>query len=298
LEESNVVTDDDRISYLIGDEPVGDLGPEERAGLDDLLGSLADPAVWAEPSPDLEDRIVAAISAAGAAGPAAGTGIADPTARAAAAGPAAGTGIADPTARAAAAGPAAGPGIADPTAGAAGPAAGTGIADPTAAAAAPAALDAEAPEAAATPQVVPFRRRRAVLAVVGLAAAVAAVFGLAFGLSGGTHRLTYHAALAGTSLAPAASGQVTMVQTVSGWQITLHAKGLPRLDNGQFYQAWLKNKAGILVPIGTFNQPTDVILWSGVSPYQFPVITVTRQKADGNLNSSGQRVLTGTAHES
>ena len=112
------------------------------------------------------------------------------------------------------------------------------------------------------------------------------MIGLAIGLSGGSHRPTYHAALAGTSLAPAASGQVTMVQTVSGWQITLHAKGLPRLDNGQFYQAWLKNKAGILVPIGTFNQPNDVILWSGVPPYQFPVITVTRQKA-GNLDLVG-----------
>jgi Anti-sigma-K factor rskA, C-terminal len=231
-----VVTDDDRISYLIGDEPAGDLDPEERAGLDDLLDALADPAVWAEPSPELEDRIVAAISDVGAAGPPASPGIAGPTAAA-------------------------------------------------------------APAAAATPPVVPLLRRRAVLAVVGLAAAVAAVIGLAIGLSGGSHRPTYHAALAGTSLAPAASGQVTMVQTVSGWQITLHAKGLPRLDNGQFYQAWLKNKAGILVPIGTFNQPNDVILWSGVPPYQFPVITVTRQKA-GNLNSSGQRVLTGTAQES
>ena len=56
------MTDDDRISYLIGDEPAGDLDPEERAGLDDLLDVLADPALWAEPSPGLEDRIVAAIS--------------------------------------------------------------------------------------------------------------------------------------------------------------------------------------------------------------------------------------------
>ena len=91
------------------------------------------------------------------------------------------------------------------------------------------------------------------------------------------------------ALAPGASGQVTLVQTVSGWQVTLHAKGLPRLDNGQFYQAWLKNKAGILVPIGTFNQPNDVTLWSGVPPTQFPVITVTRQKAKAisTLRGSG-----------
>ena len=44
---------------------------------------LADPAVWAEPSPELEDRIVAAISDVGAAGPPASPGIAGPTAAAA-----------------------------------------------------------------------------------------------------------------------------------------------------------------------------------------------------------------------
>ncbi len=172
-------------------------------------------------------------------------------------------------------------------------------AGPDAAAPDRAAPDAPDPDAPAPPHVVPFRQRRAILAVIGfigLAAAVAAVVGLAIGLGGGTKRLTYHAALGGTALAPGASGQVTLVQTVSGWQVTLHAKGLPRLDNGQFYQAWLKNQAGILVPIGTFNQPNDVTLWSGVPPTQFPVITVTRQKANGNLSSSGQRVLTGTAH--
>ncbi len=90
---------------------------------------------------------------------------------------------------------------------------------------------------------------------------------------------------------------MTLTQTLSGWQITLHGRGLPRLDNGQYYQAWLKNKAGILVPIGTFNQPNDVILWSGVAPTTFPTVTVTRQQANGNPASSGQRVLTGTAHE-
>jgi hypothetical protein len=226
------VTDDDRISYLTGDESPGDLDPAQRAGLDDLLEVLADPTLWAEPAPDLEDRVVAAISAAGTS-------------------------------------------LGAPTAG-----------SPT-------------PGAAASPaagQRAGWRPRRAILAVTGLAAAVAAVIGLALGLGGNTNRPTYHAALAGTNLAPAASGQVTLVKTVSGWQITLHAKGLPRLDNGHFYQAWLKNQAGILVPIGTFNQPNQVTLWSGVPPTQYPVVTVTRQQA-GNLNSSGQRVLTGTAHE-
>ena len=49
--------------------------------------------------------------------------------------------------------------------------------------------------------------------------------------------------------------------------------------------------------IGTFNQPQNVILWAGVPPYNFPTMTVTRQVANGNPASSGQRVLTGTAKQ-
>jgi hypothetical protein len=51
----------------------------------------------------------------------------------------------------------------------------------------------------------------------------------------------------------------------SGWRIELDTE-LPRLDNGQYYQAWLKDDAGTLVPIGTFNEGEDVVLWAGVSP--------------------------------
>ena len=143
------------------------------------------------------------------------------------------------------------------------------------------------------------RPRRAVIAWAAGAAA-AAVVAIAIGIgvtSGGTQATTFSAALSGTSLAPGASGQVTLTQTAAGWHITLHVSGLPRLDNGRFYQAWLKNPAGILVPIGTFNQSGDITLWSGVPPAQFPVITVTRQQANGNPASSGQRVLIGHAHQ-
>ena len=43
-------------------------------------------------------------------------------------------------------------------------------------------------------------------------------------------------------------------QDDSGWRIELDASGLPRLDNGRFYEAWLRNAAGVLVPLGTFNE--------------------------------------------
>jgi hypothetical protein len=144
------------------------------------------------------------------------------------------------------------------------------------------------------------RSRRWVLAWAGGAAAAAAiVIAIAIGVSSGTgpHATTFSAALSGTSLAPGATGQATLTQTPAGWRVTLHVSGLPRLDNGRFYQAWLKNAAGILVPVGTFNQSGDVTLWSGVPPTQYPTITVTRQQANGNQASSGQRVLVGQAHQ-
>jgi hypothetical protein len=140
-------------------------------------------------------------------------------------------------------------------------------------------------------------RRRLLTAAAGAVAAAAVVAAIAIGVSrsGGPAPLQYRAALAGTSLAPRAAGQVTLTRTTSGWRVVLTGTGLPRLDDGQYYEAWLKNPAGVLVPIGTFNQPESVTLWSGVSPQQFPAITITRQRADGNPASSGQRVLTGEA---
>ncbi|MGZ4387873.1 MAG: anti-sigma factor, partial [Gaiellaceae bacterium] len=90
------------------------------------------------------------------------------------------------------------------------------------------------------------------------------------------------------------SGDATLVKTSSGWRIQLAATGLPRRANGLFYEAWLRNPAGVLVPIGTFNEGRDVTLWAGVSPKQFPTLTVTREKADGDQGSSGEKVLVGT----
>jgi hypothetical protein len=101
-------------------------------------------------------------------------------------------------------------------------------------------------------------------------------------------------AVSGTSLAPDAHGSATLTKTTSGWRIELSASGLQRLADGRYYQAWLKNPAGVLVPVGTFNDARKVTLWAGVPPTAFPALTVTRQRADGNPASSGERVLIGT----
>ncbi len=105
----------------------------------------------------------------------------------------------------------------------------------------------------------------------------------------------FEAALTPTDLAPGATGTATMTRTDSGWNIHLDATGLPRLDGGQFYEAWLRNADNVLVPIGSFNEGADVTLWAGLLLAGFPTITITRESADGTQASSGQRVLVGAA---
>ena len=194
-----------------GDE----LTPAERAEIDRIRATLADPVVWAEPGEDLQERVVAAIAAeAGARQPTPGP-----------------------------------------------------------------------------------RRRWVRYAAGGLAAAVLLAIGLTVGIRANQdHPVEFAAAMSGTDLAPRASGDVTLTKTLSGWRIKLHATGLPRRTDGEFYEAWLKNDAGVLVPIGTFNDGNDVTLWSGVGPAGFGTLTITREAADGNQASSGEVVLLGKPH--
>ncbi len=145
----------------------------------------------------------------------------------------------------------------------------------------------------------PRRRwRRPALAFGGLAAAVAAIavaLVIALG-SSGPQPLQFAMVVYGTPLAPGAHGSATLTKTESGWQIKLSATGLPHLANGRYYQAWLKNSAGILVPVGTFNDARNVTLWSGAPVTQFRMFSVTEQLANGDPASSGRRVLVGVAH--
>jgi hypothetical protein len=141
----------------------------------------------------------------------------------------------------------------------------------------------------------PRRTRTPRLAAAGIAlAGIAAAAVAVVVVSSGPSAERFHAALGATDLAPGATGQATLTKTTSGWRIQLHATGLPRLDNGRFYEAWLKNDAGVLVPIGTFNEGEKVTLWAGVSPKDFTTLSVTRERADGDQASSGEKVLVGT----
>jgi hypothetical protein len=142
-----------------------------------------------------------------------------------------------------------------------------------------------------------WRSRRG-LAFGGLATATAAIavaLVIALG-SNSAKQLQFAMVVSGTSLAPTAHGNATLTKTESGWRITLSATGLPHLSNGRYYQAWLKNPEGVLVPVGTFNDAKQVTLWSGAPVTQFRSFSVTEQLANGNPASSGRRVLVGVAH--
>ena len=137
--------------------------------------------------------------------------------------------------------------------------------------------------------------RRPLLIGAAATAVLAVAVGLAvFRSSGSAQR--FHAALAPTDLVPGARGDATLTKASSGWRIKLDATGLPRRAGGRFYEAWLRNAAGVLVPIGTFNEGREVTLWAGVSPKLFRTLTVTREQADGDQASSGEKVLVGTVN--
>jgi hypothetical protein len=143
------------------------------------------------------------------------------------------------------------------------------------------------------------RRRRLRLALVGVAATVLLAVGVTVGVQQTRDDpVQFAASLSGTELAPDATGDVTMTKTPSGWDIRLHATGLPRREDGEFYEAWLKDDSGLLVPIGTFNDGREVTLWAGVPPSAFSTMTITQEVADGDQASSGQVVLVGEAEES
>jgi fermentation-respiration switch protein FrsA (DUF1100 family) len=233
------MNDDDRIAYLAG-EPTGPIDDmDARADLDELRALLADPGLWDEPAPTLEDAVVSAVARAAATPPVR-----------------------------------------------------------TIAPAPPAAATTVRTSEPVAPVISIDRQRRwarpAMLLSVAAAAVIVVVAATVVLNGGQDDTVSFSMALEPTEALPAAAGSAELTKTDSGWRIELDATGLPRLDTGKFYQAWLRNDDGVLVPIGTFNEGADLVLWAGVSPVDFPTLTVTREAADNVQDSSGDRVLVGT----
>jgi len=142
----------------------------------------------------------------------------------------------------------------------------------------------------------PARRRRVGWLAAPAAAAIAAVIAIA-ALTGGGSGADFSGNLAATAAAPSGYATAHITKTQAGFRVVLDAHGLPKLPAGEYYQAWLKDAHGTLVPIGTFSSSDGrVTLWSGVSPKDFNLISVTIEAADGDQASSGDKVLTGEVH--
>jgi hypothetical protein len=103
-------------------------------------------------------------------------------------------------------------------------------------------------------------------------------------------------AATGTELAPAATAEVSVRQTGSGFSVAVDADRLPPAAPGSYYAAWLRGPQGT-VPLGSFHQREPgkpVALWSGVDPAGYPTFMITLQ-AEGDPPAPSQLVvLTGS----
>lgn len=204
-----------------------ELSPDDTALLAEFEALLADPTMWAEPAPELEDQVVAAITAE-AAGSATVTQLADR-------------------------------------------------------------------------RVSRAGRWLTLAGAAAVGAAAAAIITVAVTRDSSTPADAI-VAMAGTDLAPGLSGEAQLTAVSSGVKIELKVPGLPRRDGGEFYQVWLKSCDGTqLVPAGSFHELDDAVAWAGVSPDDFPLITVTKEVVappkDAAQGSSGEVVVAGAVGE-
>jgi hypothetical protein len=136
-------------------------------------------------------------------------------------------------------------------------------------------------------------RRRVVVPALAAAVVALTVVATVWLVRGGANA-DYQARLEATRSGSVASASAAVTRTDTGFRFIVDTHDLPKLRRGEYYQAWLKNQAGTLVPIGTFSSSDGrVTLWSGVSPADYSTMSVTVETTDNDQNSSGRRVLIG-----
>ena len=136
-------------------------------------------------------------------------------------------------------------------------------------------------------------------ALVGAAAAITFLFGgiiVLSALSGaeiGTD--AFSAELTSTGLVSDVGGNIDVTSFDSGLRIDLDAPGLPRRDDGKFYEGWMRTADGDLLPVGTFHEGSNVTLWAGVELDRIELFMITLEEAAGGNDpgqgSSGEVVL-------
>jgi len=104
-------------------------------------------------------------------------------------------------------------------------------------------------------------------------------------------------AMAATELAPGAEAVADVVATPLGTRIILDVQGLPPAPEGHYYEAWLRQSPEVGVSAGTFHLRGGdgaIELWAGVTMDAYPLITVTLQEEGAGAASSGRVVLKGS----
>jgi hypothetical protein len=140
-----------------------------------------------------------------------------------------------------------------------------------------------------------FRRGGLVLSA---AAAVVVVVAIGFALLRSSEPDTGGevVALAATELAPGARADADITTQPGGTAIALDVKGLGPAPEGFYYEAWLRKSPEVGVSAGTFHLrggDDEIVLWSGVSTEDYPLVTVTIQEEGAGAESSGKVVLRG-----
>ena len=277
-------------------------GPDDEA-LDPwsahLSGLLDDPALWAEPSPEVEDQVLAAIMAGAAARPAPRPDRPPPLQPEPSPGPFSPdlTVVAPFPAPLSAQPPAdqpAQPDRFDPSV--------TGVLPPDITGGFNPAGSINPGGGAPVVSLDAARRRRRpggwLLGGLATAAAVAiiAVGALAVVTRDGGVSGT-RVELAGSELAPDASAVATLQPQDDGVRILLDVTGLPPAPPGSFYAAWVvKEEPRTRIPIGSFHLRgggvDQIELWSGVSTDDYRIVSVTRQ-SEADPAGPGEPMLHG-----
>lgn len=125
----------------------------------------------------------------------------------------------------------------------------------------------------------------------GALVGAAAVFALV--MIGGPRVSPERIELAGSALAPAASGSVLLEPLPEGGvRVELAMSGLPRSDAGHFYELWLVGDGG-RVSAGTFRSDGSPIargFTTAADLASYPRIGITLEPDDGDPAASDQRV--------
>ena len=107
--------------------------------------------------------------------------------------------------------------------------------------------------------------------------------------------------LTATSAAPQAGGELQGEQIGDNLKVELDAWGLPKPEDGGYYEMWYARADGGRISCGTFTVPPDgsatVSMSAPVSSVAYPGVEVTQEPDDGDPGSSGKVVLKGSLRD-